>query len=85
MSRALARVVPVTVMVLAAVGVGGGAAHADPVSSCAGVLAMNANPNNGFIIHEIEKPLAEELGITMGALQSSIAHTRGSTIEECIP
>jgi hypothetical protein len=78
------RAVSVAVLVLALSGLSG-PAQADPEPSCLGILAPNANPNNGFAIHEIVMPLAEELGITMGALQSSIAQTHGSTIPECLP
>ena len=46
-----------------------GVAAAQPISepaSCAGYLASYANPNNGFIIHEIVMPIADDLGVNVG-------------------
>ena len=63
-------------------------ALAQPISepaSCQGYLASYANPNMGFIIHELAQPQAEELGVTVGELMVGSAQTRGSGLEGCIP
>ena len=65
-----------------------GAAFAQPVSepaSCAGYLASYANPNNGWIIQNLTRPLANELGTTVGGLMSGFAAEHGGSIEACIP
>jgi hypothetical protein len=66
-----------------------GSAGAQPIggspASCTGFLAAYANPNNGYVIHVIAKPLAEELGLTLGGLQSSIAQGHEGDLEACIP
>ena len=72
---------------LAAVAISGVAA-AQPVSepaSCAGYLASYASPNNGFIIHEIVMPIADDLGVNVGTVTkwNALAHNGG--IEACIP
>ena len=54
-------------------------------ASCAGYLASYANPNNGFVIHALEKPLAESLGVPMGTLQSGFAGQHNGSLEACIP
>jgi hypothetical protein len=61
------------------------AAYAADGPSCNGVLAMYANPNNGFIIHNIVMPTADELGITVGAWESSLAKNHSWDLETCIP
>jgi hypothetical protein len=66
-----------------------GSAAAEPnngsPASCAGYLASYANPNNGYVIHVIAKPLAAELGLTLGGLQSSIAQGHEGELDACIP
>ena len=66
-----------------------GSAAAQPIdgspASCAGYLAAYANPNNGYIIQVIAKPMAAELGLTLGGLQSSIAQGHEGELEACIP
>jgi hypothetical protein len=65
-----------------------GAAAAQPSTepaSCAGYLASYANPNNGWIIHNLVMPAADELGITVGELTSGIAFEHGGSLEACIP
>lgn len=69
--------------------VAAGTASAEPrdgsPSSCLGYLASNANPNNGVLIQELVKPLAESLGVTLGALQSGLAGQHNGSLEACIP
>jgi len=65
-----------------------GAAAAQPISepaSCQGDLASNANPNNGVLIHEIVMPMADDLGLNVGGLLSSIAQLHLGSLEPCIP
>jgi hypothetical protein len=66
-----------------------GSAGAEPITgspaSCAGFLSAYANPNNGFVIHAIAKPLAAELGLTLGGLQRSNAQAHEGELEACIP
>jgi hypothetical protein len=65
----------------------GAAAAPGPGSpaSCAGYLASYANPNNGYIIHALEKPAAEAAGVPMGTLQNGYAQQHGESIDACIP
>ena len=73
--------------VVASLAVAGGAA-AQPggePASCAGYLASYANPNNGFIIHEIVMPIAENLGVTVGTVTTWNAKAHNGGIEACIP
>ena len=85
MKRLLATGVALVAVVLG----GGGPAAAVPSggspASCAGYLASYASPNNGFIIHELEMPAADALGVPMGALQSGFAQEHSGSIAECIP
>jgi hypothetical protein len=77
-----------SVLAVAASLVIGGVAAAEPVSepaSCAGYLASYANPNNGFIIHEIVMPIAESLGVTVGQVTVWNAQAHNGGIEACIP
>jgi hypothetical protein len=63
-------------------------AAAQPISepaSCAGYLASYANPNNGFIIHEIVMPIADDLGVTVGQVTVWNAQAHEGGIEACIP
>jgi hypothetical protein len=65
-----------------------GVAAAQPVTepaSCAGYLASYANPNNGFIIHEIVMPIADQLGVTVGQVTVWNARAHNGGIEACIP
>jgi hypothetical protein len=65
-----------------------GVAAAQPISepaSCAGYLASYANPNNGFIIHEIVMPIADDLGVTVGQVTVWNAQAHNGGIEACIP
>lgn len=65
-----------------------GAAAAQPISepaSCAGYLSSWANPNNGFIIHELVKPAAEAQGVPMGYIIVGQAQEHGGSLEACIP
>ena len=65
-----------------------GVAAAQPISepaSCAGYLASYANPNNGFIIHEIVMPIAESLGVTVGQVTVWSAQAHNGGLEACIP
>ena len=65
-----------------------GVAAAAPISgpaSCAGYLASYANPNNGFIIHEIVMPIADNLGVTVGQVTVWNAQAHNGGIEACIP
>ena len=82
------RSIAATLLALAAsMGISGLAA-AQPISgpaSCAGYLASYANPNNAFIIHEIVMPIAENLGVTVGAVTRANAHAHAGGIEACIP
>jgi hypothetical protein len=65
-----------------------GVAAAQPISepaSCAGYLASYANPNNGFIIHEIVMPIAEGLGVNVGTVTVWSAQAHDGGLEACIP
>jgi hypothetical protein len=65
-----------------------GVAAAQPITepaSCAGYLASYANPNNGFIIHEIVMPIAEDLGVNVGTVTKWNAQAHNGGIEACIP
>jgi len=65
-----------------------GAAAAQPISepaSCSGYLASWANPNNAFIIQELVKPAADNLGVPMGQVISGQAHQHAGSLEACIP
>jgi hypothetical protein len=65
-----------------------GVAAAQPISepaSCAGYLASYANPNNAFIIHEIVMPIADDLGVNVGAVTRVNAQAHNGGIEACIP
>jgi hypothetical protein len=65
-----------------------GVAAAQPIeepASCAGYLASYANPNNGFIIHEIVMPIADDLGVTVGQVTVWNAQAHNGGIEACIP
>ena len=61
------------------------AAPADQPASCSGYLAAWANPNNGWIVQNLQRPTAEELGITVGDINSSFAHQHDGSLEACIP
>ena len=82
------RLLRATVLAVAAsLGVAGIAA-AQPVSqpaSCSGYLAAWANPNNGWIVQNLQLPTAEELGITVGDINSWFAHQHEGNLEACIP
>ena len=65
-----------------------GVASANPISepaSCAGYLASYANPNNGWIIHNIVMPIADELGVTVGEVTAGNAFAHNGGLEACIP
>jgi hypothetical protein len=65
-----------------------GIAAAQPISepaSCAGYLAAYANPNNGWIIHNLVMPTADDLGITVGAITAGFAKQHNGSIGACIP
>jgi hypothetical protein len=77
-----------TTFALAASLVVAGAAAAQPITepaSCAGYLASYANPNNGFIIHEIVMPIADGLGVTVGQVTVWNAQAHNGGLEACIP
>jgi hypothetical protein len=82
------RMISLGAAVLAAA-VSTGSASAQPIggspASCAGFLSSYANPNNGYVIHTIAKPLAEELGLTLGGLQRTNAQGHEGELEGCIP
>jgi hypothetical protein len=82
------RMITMGAAVLAAA-VATGSACAQPIggspASCTGFLAAYANPNNGYVIHVVAMPLAAELGVTLGGLQSSIAQSHEGELEACIP
>ena len=83
------RLITALAVVTAAATAGAGGAAGQPAggspASCAGFLASNANPNNGFVIQEIVQPAAAALGVPMGAVQSSLARHHGETLVNCIP
>ena len=65
-----------------------GVAAAEPISepaSCAGYLASYANPNNGWIIHNIVMPIADDLGVNVGTVTKSYAQAHNGGLEACIP
>ena len=77
-----------TALAMAATLAVAGAAAAQPVSepaSCAGYLASYANPNNGYIIHNIVMPIADELGVNVGTVTTWNAQAHNGGIEACIP
>ena len=76
------------VLALAATLALAGAATANPIdepASCVGYLSSWANPNNGFIIHALVKPNAEQLGIPMGQFVAGLAKARLGSLDACIP
>ncbi|HEX9635669.1 MAG TPA: hypothetical protein VGB34_09340 [Candidatus Limnocylindria bacterium] len=76
------------VLALAATLAIAGAATANPIdepASCSGYLASWANPNNAFIIHELVKPAADNLGVPMGEVISGQAQQHNGGLEACIP
>ena len=82
------RSVRATVLAAAASPALAGVAAAPPVSvraRCAGYLASYANPNNGFIIHEIVMPIVNDLGVTVGQVTVWNAQAHNGGIEACIP
>jgi hypothetical protein len=84
MSRSIRALVLATAAILALAG----SAAAQPISepaSCAGYLSSWANPNNGFIIHELVKPAADDLGVPMGQVIVGQAQEHGGSLEACIP
>ena len=63
-------------------------AAAQPISepaSCQGYLASYANPNEGFIIHELAMPAAADLGVPLGTYLSGLAQQHSGSIDACIP
>ena len=75
-------------LALAAILALAGTAAAQPIdepASCTGYLASWANPNNGFIIHALVKPAADDLGIPMGEYVANIAQTQLGGLDACIP
>jgi len=65
-----------------------GAAAAQPISepaSCQGYLASYANPNYGWIMHEIVQPTANDLGVNVGGVLAPIAKLHLGSLEPCIP
>ena len=65
-----------------------GAAAAQPISgpaSCQGYLASYANPNYGWIMHEIVQPTARDLGVNVGGVLAPIAHLHLGSLDPCIP
>lgn len=82
------RSISASVLAVAASLIIAGSAAAAPGSepaSCAGYLASYANPNNGWIIHNLVMPAADELGITVGELTRTFAFEHAGGIEACIP
>ena len=57
----------------------------DQPASCAGYLSAWANPNNGFIIQELVRPTAADLGVTVGSIRSTFAQEHFGSLEACIP
>ena len=65
-----------------------GVALAQPISepaSCSGYLAACANPNNGWIIQNLIRPAAEDLGTTVGGITVTSAMSHEGGLEACIP
>ena len=83
MKRLLASLAALAAVVTAAPAAG--APEPGSNASCQGFLASYANPNNGFVIHEVVKPAAEALGVTTGALQSGVAQQHNGSLGACIP
>ena len=80
----------ISASILAVVGAlaAAGSALAAPVSepaSCAGYLASYANPNNGYIIHTIVMPIADDLGVNVGTVTKGNAQAHNGGLEACIP
>ena len=84
MRRSIRATVLATVASLALAGVTAAQPISEP-ASCAGYLASYANPNNGFIIHEIVMPIADNLGVTVGQVTVWNAQAHNGGIEACIP
>jgi len=75
-------------LALAAILALAGTAAAQPIAepaSCTGYLSSWANPNNGFIIHALVKPAADDLGIPMGEYVADIAQEQLGGLDACIP
>jgi hypothetical protein len=65
-----------------------GAAAAQPISepaSCQGYLASWANPDYGWIMHELVQPAADDLGVNVGEYLAPIAQLQLGGLEPCIP
>jgi hypothetical protein len=63
-------------------------AAAQPISepaSCQGYLSSYANPNMGFIVHELVMPTAADLGVPVGKVFVANATVHNGGIEACIP
>jgi hypothetical protein len=63
-------------------------ANAQPLhepASCQGYLASYANPNMGFIIHELVQPNAADAGVTVGQFIAVSSHEHSGGLEACIP
>jgi hypothetical protein len=63
-------------------------AAAQPISepaSCQGYLSSYANPNMGFIVHELVMPTASDLGVPVGKVFVANARVHNGGLEACIP
>ena len=72
---------------VAAIGIAG-VASAEPISepaSCSGYLASYANPNNGWIIQNLVRPAAANLGVRVGDIVTASAFEHAGSLEACIP
>ena len=59
-------------------------------TNCAGILAAAANPNNGYVLHNLVKPALDAQGMTLGELQRGLAQQHPGVggvdgLEACIP
>jgi hypothetical protein len=61
------------------------AAPAPGPGSCQGYLASYANPNYASILEALVQPVADQLGVTVGSLLSTLAREHGGDVEACIP
>ena len=63
-------------------------AAAQPISepaSCQGYLSSYANPNMGFIVHELVMPTASDLGVPVGKVFVGNATVHNGSLAACIP
>ncbi len=62
----------------------GGAQAPNENASCLGFLQSGANPNAGYVLHNLVFPTVGQ-GAAFGAFQSELAQQHSGDLESCIP